>query len=168
MSGCSHSTPAPAAETYGGLPTFLPKASGTSDSVLTGTAARPALTIQGDSVKVNLPNASVLATVVGPQIPGAGLPHTTSTTTCTWTVTLTAATAVVPVTAAEFTVIDHLGAVYHPTLVPGQPVPSATVTRGQTVTFELRTIMTTGEGLMRWAPVNQQTVATWDFTVEND
>jgi hypothetical protein len=36
------------------------------------------------------------------------------------------------------------------------------------VTFELRAVMPTGEGLMRWAPDAQQIVASWDFVVEND
>jgi hypothetical protein len=29
-------------------------------------------------------------------------------------------------------------------------------------------VMRVGEGMMRWAPVNNDLVATWDFVVEND
>jgi hypothetical protein len=170
LAGCGTGTDAskPADQTYGGLPTFLPKASITPDSILTGTAARPALTTEGDAVRVRLPRASLLATVTGPQVPGEGLPYQTDATTCTWTVTLTSASAPVPIVIADFTSIDHLGRVYHPTVVPGSPAPPATLAPGHTVTFELRAVMAVGEGLMRWAPVDQRIVASWDFEVEND
>jgi len=171
LTGCSTGTSRskPVAEpSYGGLPSFLPAASAVPDSVLTGTADRPALTTEGDSVEVQMPQASILVTVTGPEVPGEGLPYVTPATTCTWTVTLTKASAAVPITIAEFTTLDHLGVVYHPTLVAGQPVPPAVIKPGQTVTFELRVVMTVGEGLMRWAPGAQHIVASWDFEVEND
>jgi hypothetical protein len=137
------------------------------DSVLTGTADRPALTTQGDSVNVQLPDSSVLVTVTGPEVPGEGLPYQTPATTCTWTITMTGATASIPIAIGDFTTLDHLGTVYHPTLVPGRPKPPATLAPDRTVTFELRVVMTVGEGLMRWAP-QQKMVASWDFEVEND
>jgi hypothetical protein len=73
-----------------------------------------------------------------------------------------------PVAAADFTSIDHLGAVYHPTLVPGQAAPPAALVPGQAMTFELRAVMPTSEGLMRWAPRGGPALASWDFEVEND
>jgi hypothetical protein len=153
---------------YGSLPTFLPSATIEPDSVLTGTVAHPALTTEGDSVRVQLADQTVLATVDGPVVPGEGLPYQTPATTCTWTVTLAGATQPLPIDIADFTSIDHLGAVYHAALVPGQPAPPAQLEPGQTTTFELRAVMPTGEGLMRWAPGGQQIVASWDFEVEND
>ena len=153
---------------YGALPSFLPTSSSRPDSVLIGTADRPALTAEGDGVSVQLPHASVLVTITGPAVPGEGLPHQTPSTTCTWTVTMTHATARVPITLADFSTLDHLGAVNHPTFVTGQPAPLATIGPGQTITFELRAVMTVGEGLIRWAPGGGRTVASWDFEVEND
>jgi hypothetical protein len=172
LSGCSRSPAAPtsagpAEATYGGLPSYLPSAAVRPDSVLVGTASRPALTTEGDGVQVRLADASVLASVDGPVVPGEGLPFQTPATTCTWTVTLSAASAAVPITIADFTTLDHLGVVYHPALVPGQAPPPATIAPHQKITFELRTVMPTGEGLLRWAP-GQQLVASWDFEVEND
>lgn len=161
-------TASSADDTYGGLPTFLPRQSFAPDSVLTGTAARPALTTEGDGVQVMLPDASVLATVTGPEVPGEGLPYQADATTCTWTVTLTGASAPVPIVIADFTLIDHLGLVYHPTVVPGSKAPPATLAPGHSVTFQLRAVMAVGEGLMRWAPVDKKIVASWDFEVEND
>ena len=169
LTGCgSGSASQPAAnETYGGLPSYLPSSAIRPDSVLTGTAAKPALTTEGDSVRVQLAAASVLATVSGPVLPGEGLPYQAPTTTCTWTVTLSGARGRVPFDVAAFTTVDHLGVTYRPALVPGQAPPPSTIGPGQKVTFELRAVMPTGEGLLRWAP-QRKIVAAWDFEVETD
>ena len=172
LTGCSRgSGSAPAsfpADINSAQPTWLTAGSMVPDSVLTGTANRPALTSEGDSVRVELPGGSVLATVVGPEVPGEGLPEVTATTTCTWTVTLTSATGTVPVAVADFTTMDSLGTVYRPRLLAGHPAPPSTVRPGRTVTFQLRAVMRTGEALMRWAPDGKDLVASWDFVVEND
>jgi hypothetical protein len=174
LTGCSahpsSKPPAtPAADaSYGSLPSFLPSGAAQPDGVLTGTADKPALTTEGDSVSVALPDATVLVTVAGPEVPGEGLPYQTPATTCTWTVTMTGATTPVPITISDFSSLDHFGTVYHPALVAGQPKPPAVLKPGQSITFELRVVMTVGEGLMRWAPGGQKIVASWDFEVEND
>jgi hypothetical protein len=153
---------------YGSLPTYLPTASFQPDRILTGSTARPALTTEGDSVRVQLPKGTVLVTVTGPEVPGEGLPYQTDATTCTWTITLTQATAQLPINVADFTTVDHLGTIYHPSPVVGQPAPPTAIAPKQTVSFELRAVMVTGEGLMRWAPGAPQIVASWDFEVETD
>ena len=155
---------------YGGYPSFLPPATlhYHSDIALTGTVQRPALTNQGDAVEVKTPHWSVLVTVTGPQVPGEGLPYQAPATTCTWVITMSGATGAVPISASDFTSIDDLGHVYRPVLVPGQPKPPTTLLPGKTVSFELRAVEATGEGLMRWAPDGRNIVARWDFVVEND
>ncbi len=187
LSGCAAAAPAPR-ETYGGVPGYLRDISAAAgDRVLTGSAARPALTVEGDAVDVRLAGGTARATIVGPQVPGEGLPHQTTSTACTWTVTLTGVSGTVPVAASDFTSLDHFGSVYRPTVLAGSVVagsvgagsvvgaagaaagdtlPSA-VGPGQTVTFQLRAIMRVGEGLMRWAPGGAK-VASWDFQVETD
>ncbi|MBE7163207.1 MAG: hypothetical protein INR72_18370 [Williamsia herbipolensis] len=160
------STHAPA--TYGGLPRFIKKAVSKSDRTLVGSAIRPALTVEGEAATVRLAGGTAWAEVVGPQVPGEGTPYVPEATTCTWVVHLRSVDATVPVRASDFSTIDHLGTVYHPTFVPGAPKPPATLTAGQTTTFELRVVMPTGEGLMRWAPGTSPIVASWDFEVEND
>ena len=153
---------------YGTLPSFLPKTSIQPDSVLTGTVARPALTSEGDAVRVVLPHGSVLATVSGPAVPGEGLPHQAESTTCTWTVVLRAATGTVPVRLADFSALDHLGGLSHPYVLAGTPAPPAILEPGHTATFKMRTVMRTGEGLVRWAPGSAHILSSWDFTVEID
>jgi hypothetical protein len=167
--GCSQAAPPAPPDTYGGLPSFLPKDPITSDSVLTGSVGRPALTTEGDAVKVELPaGGTVTATVVGPVVPGVGLPVRHETTTCTWTITLSGATRDVPLAATEMTTRDQLGNVYRLAPVAGKPTPPVVLRRGTTATFELRTVMKVGEGVFRWAPGGHAVVAQWDFVVEND
>jgi hypothetical protein len=158
----------PANDRYGPLPKFLPKSSLHPDGTLTATKARPALTSEGDAVRADLARGSVLISITGPDVPGEGLPYRARATTCTWTVTLAGASTPVPVALRDFTTIDDAGTIYHPTFVPGQPSPPATLQPGHGVTFELRAVMLTGEGLIRWAPVGHRILAAWDFEVEND
>jgi hypothetical protein len=153
-----------------GYPSFLPKKTlnEATDSMLIGTVKRPALTSEGDIVKVVTPNWTAYAVVSGPVVPGEGLPYQGGSTTCTWTVKMYGATKPVPIRAADFNSIDLQGEIFYPYFVPGQPTPPKMLQPGQTVTFELRTGEAVGEGLMRWAPNNGQIVAKWDFVVEND
>ena len=154
----------------GSYPSFLPASTlhQPTDSVLTGTAQRPALANEGDAVRVKTSGFSVLVTVTGPQVPGEGLPFQASADTCTWVVTLSGATGTVPLSPADFTTIDDQDNVYKPAFVPGRPKPPTVLKPGQKVSFELRAVEATGEGLMRWAPDGHDIVAKWDFVVEND
>ncbi len=169
-SGAKKAPAAGGATPLGSYPSFLPASTlhQPTDSVLTGTAQRPALANEGDAVRVKTPGFSVLATVTGPQVPGEGLPFQARADTCTWVVTLSGATRSVPISAADFTAIDDQNNVYKPAFVPGQPKPPTVLKPGQKVSFELRAVEATGEGLMRWAPDGHDIVAKWDFVVEND
>jgi hypothetical protein len=155
---------------FGGYPSYLPKDTLNyhSDTVLTGTIQRPALTSQGDGVEVRTAGWSVLITVSGPQVPGEGLPYQAPSTTCTWVVTMSGATRPVPISPGDFSSIDDQNRVYLPQFVPGQPRPPKILRPGMKVSFELRAAEATGEGLMRWAPNGHNIVAKWDFVVEND
>ncbi len=168
--GCSsHAEPKHAEDTYGGMPAYLAGIPSTTDEVLDGSAARPALTSEGDAVRVHLHGgATVLATVTGPVVPGEGLPQQGETTTCTWTVSLRDASGSVPVSLTDLTTTDQLGNVYRLSPVAGGGTPPRTLAAGQRATFEVRTVMKVGEGVLRWAPGGGQTVAEWDFEVEND
>lgn len=159
-----------AASHYGGYATYLPRntLNPRDDGTLTSTASRPALASEGEAVKVELAHSSVLMTITGPVVPGEGLPFQAPATTCTWTVTMSGATRPVRIAAADFTSIDHLGAVYHPHFVSGRPKPPHVLAPGQRVTFELRAVEVVGEGLMRWSPDGRTIAASWDFEVEND
>ena len=117
---------------------------------------------------VQLTGGSLMAQVSGPAVPGEGLPEQTPATTCTFTVTLSHASTRLPLSAGQFNTLDHLGAIYHLSAVPDEPAPPASISPGQTLTFQLRTVMPVGEGLMRFAPDGTHILASWDFVVEND
>jgi hypothetical protein len=154
---------------YGGLPGFLPRTTLRTDATVASDAARPAVTSQGDAVRATLPDGrSVLVTVSGPETPGEGLPFQAAADTATWTVTMSKANGPVPVAVSAFSAIDSLGTVYRPQLVPGQPRPPRVIRAGQHLRFELRAVMRVGEGDMRWAPMDNDLLGTWDFVVEND
>lgn len=171
LAACSHSSKTYSAKGFNPqFPSFLPKKTlnPNVDQVLVGTAAKPALSVQGEPIEVKTPAWSVLVEISGPTVPGEGLPRQQPATTCTWTVTLSKATAAVPVSLADFNTIDHLGTIYQLSPVEGQAPPPAQVHPGETATFQVRAYEAVGEGIMRWAPINQKIVAEWDFEVEND
>jgi hypothetical protein len=151
-------------------PSFLPKSTldQKSDTVLTGTMARPALTVEGLAVDEKTRTFGVLVTVDGPVVPGEGLPYQPAGTTCTWTVTMRGATADVPVSLADFHAVDHLGSAILPRLAPGEPRLPSVLHPGQVLTFRIRAYELTGEGTIQWAPDHKHVVANWDYSVEND
>jgi hypothetical protein len=157
-------------KTTGTYPAFLPKKTlqPDVDAALIGTEARPALQVEGLPIEVRTKAFDVRVTVSGPIVPGEGLPEQPAATTCTWTVTMTDATADVPIRVADFHSVDHLGSVFLMGLVPGAHAPPAVLHRGQRVTFQLRAYELTGEGMMQWAPDHTHVVGDWDYTVEND
>lgn len=172
LSGCTtagHPEAAATEESYGSLPSYLPKSSVHPDSVLTGTSASPALTVEGDAVDARLDDGTtVRATVQGPVVPGEGLPYQPDATAATFLVTFESASATVPLSIDQFHAVDHLGNTYLLQLLPAEPAVPSSVRPGTTIQFELRARMVTGEGILQWAPDRHSPVATWDFVVEND
>jgi hypothetical protein len=174
LAGCSSAAQhAPAVSStraeasYGALPTFLPTPTLRPDSELTGDAARPAVTTEGDAVHALLETGSARITVTGPVVPIEGAASEPDLTTCTWTVTLTATHGRVPVVVSAFTVLDEEGNQSRPRLAPGSTRPPAELRAGRSAHFELRDVMSAGEGVLRWAP-NGRVVASWDFVAETD
>ncbi len=152
------------------FPAFLPKSTldPKVDAALTGTLTRPAFTVEGLAVNVKTHAFNVSITVSGPIVPGEGLPYQSPATTCTWTVTMSAATANVPVSLTDFHAVNHLGAYVVPGLVPGERRPPSILHPGQVLAFQLRAYQLVGQGTMQWAPDHRHVVAIWDYEVEND
>jgi hypothetical protein len=154
---------------YGGLPSWLPKATVPVGKVVKADGAHPVLAIEGDAVAVDLAGARVLATAVGPSVPQNGRGPVPSSSPCTFVVTFAHASGVIPLSARAFTFIDELGHVRHPqvtALVGGGS--SRTLTRGHTLSLSLRDVLPTGNGRLTWAPDGGQPIVSWDFAVELD
>jgi hypothetical protein len=139
-----------------------------ADQLLVGTVAHPALTIEGDPVKVETPAFSALAVVNGPLVPGEGGPVQPQFVTCTWTISISRVEGTIPLSLADFDSIDAVQTVFKPGLVPGQPALPASLHTGQSLSFKVRSVMPIGEGLFRWAPDGDHIAAKWDYQVEND
>jgi hypothetical protein len=159
----------PAADRYGQLPSWLPSAKVPVGRLVTATAAEPRLAVQGDTVAVRLPRGMVLATLVGPVVPEEGEFPVPETSRCTFTVTFTSASGVVPLGGKAFTIVDELGHVHDPVVTArgGGPVP-ARVPPGRTVTLTVTDVLPTGDGGVRWSPQGAKPIVAWDFDVEID
>ncbi len=148
-------------------PAFLPKTTEPVDRVVTASAARPQLAVQGVAVEVDLPSGHVLANVVGPKVPPFVAPPPPAVT-ATFEITLAHVTGTVPVRLGDFTITDQLGRTFHPGLVERGKRPPATVSSGRALAFEVTAVMPTGEGRLHWTPTGSSPVVSWDFIVEND
>jgi hypothetical protein len=155
---------------YGYIPAWLGTPKVPVGRVVTATPTHPWLAIQGDTVRVQLPNARVLATVVGPAVPEEGNVPVPATSPCTFTVTLTSASAPIPIGPKQFTAIDERGELHTLTVrnLDGGPPPTR-VTPGTTVRLKMSAVLPTGEGRLMWAPLHgSRAPVQWDFDVEID
>ena len=94
---------------YGYVPAWLGHSKVPVGRVVTATAARPWLAIQGDTVRVKVRGAQVLATVSGPAVPEEGHFPIPRTTSCKFSATLTDASATVAIVPTQFATIDEQG-----------------------------------------------------------
>jgi hypothetical protein len=98
------------------------------NQLLSASARRPALAVQGESVSVGLPDGQVLATAVGPETPEQGRFPVPATSPCTFILTFAAASSVLPISpSSSFTLVDEFGHVRHPrvTALDGGPRPGS-------------------------------------------
>lgn len=156
--------------TYGYVPAWLGSSKVPVGRVVTATPTHPWLAVQGDTVRVKLPAAQVLATVVGPAVPAQGRYPIPQTTPCSFTVTLTAAAAPIAIVPRQFTTTDEQGGLHtlRVTSLNGSPPPRQ-VTPGTTVELKMSAVLPTGQGRLIWAPLAaSRPLVQWDFDVEVD
>lgn len=154
---------------YGGLPSWLPKATIPVNRVVTATPAHPALGIEGDTITVRLAGARAVVTTVGPVVPEEGRFPVPATSPCTFTISFARSHGVIHLAAGQFTVLDELGHIHHlrVRLSDGRPLP-ARVPAGRILTITASTVLPTGNGRLRWTPGTAKPLAAWDFDVEID
>lgn len=155
---------------YGYVPAWLGRTKVPVGRVVTATPAHPWLAVQGDTVRVRLPGAHVLATASGPAVPEEGHFPIPRTTPCTFTVTFTAASARVAIVPRQFTTIDEQGRLHtlKVTNLHGGKPPSQ-VSPGKPVELKMFAVLPTGEGRIMWAPMaGRRPLVQWDFDVEID
>ena len=169
LAGCGSTAHHQAPLGFRPLPSFLPTSQPPVDQIVTASASRPQLAVQGVAVQVDLPHGQVQALVSGPQVPPFVAPPPPAVT-AVFTVSLRAASGTVPIRLSDFTITDQLGRTFRPTLVTGEPAPPADAPTGSPapLTFRLTAVMPTGEGRLHWSPTGGAPLVSWDFIVEND
>jgi hypothetical protein len=152
-------------QTYGGLPSWLPKSTVPVSSVLNASPTHPQLGIEGNTMRVTLHGSVILVTMSGPTVP----PFTTPpppVTAATVLLTFVPESGRVPIRANDFSLLDGHGITLRPqSFVGGQSTlaPSS----GQPVSLQITEVMAVGAGSIEWSP-GGTAVAEWEFTVEND
>jgi hypothetical protein len=150
---------------YGGLPSWLPKATVPVNTVLDASPTHPQLGIEGNTMRVTLRGSVILVTMSGPTVP----PFTTPpppVTTATVTLTFVLQSGHVPIRAKDFSLLDGNGVALQPQSFVGGRLAVAP-SPGQPVSVRIREVMAVGAGSIKWSP-GGATVAEWEFTVEND
>jgi hypothetical protein len=133
------------------------------------TAARPWLAIEGETVSVRLAHRRVLATAVGPAVPEEDRFPVPTTTPCTFTITFTAPSGAVPLSAKAFTITDECGHLHHRRVTAtGGGAPPPRVAAGRPVLLTVNVVLPTGNGRLRCAPQRATPIVSWDFDVEVD
>jgi hypothetical protein len=154
---------------YGGIPSWLPKATMRVGRIVTATPAHPRLAIEGDTVAVDLPNGRLRMTAVGPDVPEEGRVPVPQTSPCRFTVTLSAVHGNVSLRSGAFSFVSERGRVHRARMaLRGGGRPPSRVVAGHPVTVSLSAVLPTGNGQLRWAPLGGRPVASWDFEVEID
>lgn len=155
---------------YGGIPGDLRnKQAPPGNQLLSASAAHPAIAIQGSGVVLHLAHGSALATVVGPDIPDRIQGSADLQTPATWDLTFADVRGTIPISPSLFTITDEQGALLSPrvTVVGGGPLPE-TVPAGRPFTLQLKTVVSIGDGKLRYSPSGSAWLAEWDFDVETD
>jgi hypothetical protein len=152
------------------IPSWLPNATvPPADRVVTATASRSRLAIEGDTVAVRLPGGRAKVTAVGPAVPEEGQSPVPATSPCQFTVTLAAVHGSIPLSARDFRFLGEHGQRNgaRVTLRGGGRLPRRIVA-GRPVTLTLSAVLPTGNGQLQWAPLGSRPVVSWDFDVEID
>ncbi len=154
---------------YGGLPSWLPKATIRVGRIVHASPVHPVLGIEGDTVAVTLGSGEVDATAVGPSVPESGKFPVPATTPCTFIVTFAKASGVIPISAGAFAITDEEGRVHHPkvTALHGG-APPRQIAAGKPISLKMYSVLPTGSGSLSWAPGGRRPIASWDFDVEID
>ena len=155
---------------YGSIPAYLRnKQAAPANQILSATAAHPAIAIQGNSVVLHLAHGSALATAVGPDVPDRIQGSADLHTPATWDLTFADVHGTVPISPRLFTITDEQGMLLlpHVSVLGGGPLPKI-VPAGRPFTLRLTTVVSVGDGKLRYAPAGGPWLAEWDFDVETD
>ncbi|MFT8395994.1 MAG: hypothetical protein ABF648_07970 [Propionibacterium sp.] len=150
------------------LPSYIPS-SAAGNTLIDGTATKPAVSMQGVPVRANLANGStVVMNVVGPDVDRSTGDPDAESVDCGFRITFEQASATIPFALDRITATDDAGGIHQLELADNSPKPPATLEPGQQVTVSVHAMLPPGEGLIRWAPDDNHVIVVWDYIAEID
>jgi len=155
--------------TYGTLPSWLPKAPIPVGRVVQASTEHPWVGIEGDTVVVHMNGHHVNAVLVGPAVPEEGDFPIPKTTASTFTLTLSGATGSIPIVPSHFLIFDEEGHRYLPQITSLDRGPAPTVVRpGHPVTLRLFNYLPPGAGEVVWTADGKRPVVSFEYVTEID
>ena len=165
--------PAPAGPKPG-VAGFIPRNTIAVNRIVTATPSHPQLTIQGDSVLLDLPSGHALATMNGPLYNNKYVGTNDPTVPAQFVLTLTRTHGTLPLAPDDFTILDQLGNNIVPKIrVKGGGALPKQLDTGQCLTLIMSTIIAAGDGSIVYNPTGiaksgHKPLVGWDFIVEDD
>jgi hypothetical protein len=169
--------------TFGSLPSWLPKSArepaADKPKLEVATAAKPILSEeQGYTVHAVLPGGSVDVTAAGPSYPSyvstyveKGVWPASKAVPSTFYVTLSDVRGTVPISARDFSVEDAQYKFFGARLsMEGKGAVPSQLSSGQTLTVEVHTRTTEGQGAIAWSPLagKNRALVAWIYQLELD
>jgi hypothetical protein len=155
---------------YGRVPVVIrSRQKAPANQTLSATMAHPADAIQGISVKLHLSGGTALATAIGPDVPTRIQGSADLHTPAIWDLTFDDVHGTIPLSRTMFSITDEQGMLLSPrvTVAGGGPLPK-TVPSRRPFTLQLKTVVSVGDGKLRYTPTGGAWLAEWDFDVETD
>jgi hypothetical protein len=171
-SGTTPTTPVAAAsaaansnDTYGTLPSWLPKATVRTGRVAASSASQPWVALEGDVVVVHIGRAHASTSIVGPRVPHEGQFPLPKTTPASFTMSLTDASGPMIVNTRRLVIFDERGLRHWP-VVAG---PTVRVVRpGHPITMQLHAVIPSGPGEIVWMTATGSPIVSYEFVTEID
>jgi hypothetical protein len=168
--------PAPKTVRPGHIPSYIPRSTLKIGRIVTATPQHPQLAIQGNSLRVKLPHASVVATVTGPYIPIKYSGTNDPIVPGSFMLTFSDARGRIPLDASDFHITNALGTSLFPTIdVQGGGEIPTTIPTGRKLTLIFHDAkMPIGQGYFEYNPLGilvakgQRPMANWDLDIESD
>jgi len=151
--------------TYGALPSWLPKATVKTGRVVASSTSHPWVALEGDVVVVHVGTAHAATSIVGPRVPREGQFPLPKTTPAAFTMTLRDASGPMTVNTRQVVIFDERGHRHWPVVV-GPAV--RVVTPGHPLTIAMHAVIPSGPGEIVWMTASGSPIVSYEFVAEID
>jgi hypothetical protein len=159
------SASASANDTYGTLPSWLPKATTKTGRVVEASATHPWVGVEGDVVVVHVGAIHAATSIVGPRVPHEGQFPLPKTTPASFTMTVRDANGPIVLDTRRLVIFDERGRRHWPQVAgPARRV----VTPTRPLTLHISTILPPGPGEVVWMTPAGSPIVSYEFVAEID